>query len=87
MAADGSIDLTWMDDTLITFVADRLGHDQRYAIDPAKIQHDLGWTPQTTFDVGIVRTIEWYLNHQPWVEQVTSGEYIKYYERMYEHRN
>ena len=87
LAVDGSIDLTWMDDTLITFVADRLGHDQRYAIDPAKIQHDLDWTPQTTFDVGIVRTIEWYLNHQPWVEQVTSGEYIKYYERMYEHRN
>ena len=82
-APDGSIDTSWINDDLITFVKDRLGHDQRYAIDPSKIAAELGWTPETPFEQGIVKTIEWYLAHQDWVEQVTSGDYQHYYERMY----
>lgn len=84
--ADGQIDISWINDDLITFVKDRLGHDQRYAIDPTKIKEELGWYPETCFEVGIVKTIEWYLNHQDWVEQVTSGDYQKYYEKMYGNR-
>ena len=86
VGADGEIDISWINDDLITFVKDRLGHDQRYAIDPTKIRKELGWYPETTIEVGIVRTIEWYLNHQEWVEEVTSGDYQKYYERMYKDR-
>lgn len=82
-AADGTIDTSWINEGLITFVKDRLGHDQRYAIDPTKITNALGWYPETKFEVGIVKTIEWYLNNQPWVEEVTSGDYQKYYEQMY----
>lgn len=81
--ADGSISIDWINDDLITFVKDRLGHDQRYAIDPSKIKAELGWYPETTFEVGIVKTIEWNLNNQRWVEEVTSGDYQKYYDRMY----
>ena len=77
------ISIDWINDSLITFVKDRLGHDQRYAIDPTKITNALGWYPETKFEVGIVKTIEWYLNNQPWVEEVTSGDYQKYYEQMY----
>ena len=72
--ADDTIDISWINEDLITFVKDRLGHDQRYAIDPTKITNALGWYPETKFEVGIVKTIEWYLNNQPWVEEVTSGE-------------
>jgi dTDP-glucose 4,6-dehydratase len=68
---------------LITYVADRLGHDQRYAIDPAKIHNELGWLPETNFAAGIEKTIRWYLEHQDWVEEVTTGDYQKYYEQMY----
>ncbi len=68
---------------LITYVADRLGHDARYAIDPTKITTELGWYPETSFEVGIEKTIRWYLDNQTWVEEVTSGEYQKYYEEMY----
>lgn len=71
---------------LIKHVEDRLGHDRRYGIDPSKIKADLGWYPETTFEVGIVKTIDWYLNHQGWMEHVTSGEYQKYYEDMYKNR-
>ena len=81
--AEGQITVDWMDERLITFVRDRLGHDQRYAIDPDKIRRELGWQPETSFEDGIVRTIEWYLTHQEWVGQVTSGDYQHYYERMY----
>lgn len=84
--ADGSISIDWINDNLITFVKDRLGHDQRYAIDPSKIKAELGWYPETTFEVGIVKTIEWNLNNQKWVEEVTSGDYQKYYDRMYGNR-
>ena len=68
---------------LITYVADRLGHDARYAIDPTKITTELGWYPETSFEVGIEKTIRWYLDNQTWVEEVTSGVYQKYYEEMY----
>lgn len=79
----GEIDIEWINDDLITFVKDRLGHDQRYAIDPTKITADLGWMPETMFEEGIVKTIEWYLNNQTWVQEVTSGDYQHYYEKMY----
>lgn len=84
--ADGSISIDWINDSLITFVADRLGHDQRYAIDPTKIKNDLGWYPETMFAEGIVKTIRWNLTHQEWVNEVTSGDYQKYYEQMYANR-
>ena len=71
---------------LIKHVEDRLGHDRRYGIDPAKIKADLGWYPETTFEVGIVKTIDWYLDNQPWMERVTSGAYQKYYAEMYKNR-
>lgn len=86
VVADGSIDISWINDNLISFVKDRQGHDQRYAIDPAKISNELGWLPETTFDKGIVKTIYWYLDNQTWVEEVTSGDYMKYYEQMYGNR-
>lgn len=86
VAADGSIDISWINDNLISFVKDRQGHDQRYAIDPAKISNELGWLPETTFNNGIVKTIYWYLDNQTWVEEVTSGDYMKYYEQMYGNR-
>jgi len=79
--------LEWInEDNLITFVKDRLGHDQRYAIDPTKITKELGWYPETKFEEGIVRTIRWYLENQDWVEEVTSGDYQKYYQQMYGNR-
>lgn len=71
---------------LITFVSDRPGHDRRYAIDPTKIHKELGWLPTTTFDEGIQKTIQWYLDHKPWWERIISGEYADYYEKMYGNR-
>ena len=68
---------------LIKHVEDRLGHDRRYGIDPTKIKTDLGWYPETPFEVGIVKTIDWYLDNQEWVEHVTSGSYQEYYSEMY----
>lgn len=68
---------------LITYVQDRLGHDTRYAIDPTKIAKDLAWYPETDFETGIRKTIKWYLENQEWVNEVTSGDYQKYYEEMY----
>lgn len=65
---------------LITFVEDRAGHDQRYAIDPAKIHADLGWLPETRFAEGIQKTIQWYVSHTDWLENVMSGHYQTYYE-------
>ncbi|MBQ7516770.1 MAG: dTDP-glucose 4,6-dehydratase [Schwartzia sp.] len=73
-------------ESLIEHVTDRKGHDRRYAIDPAKIQAALGWTPATKFEDGIQRTIEWYLAHRPWWEHIISGDYQQYYEKMYGHR-
>ena len=68
---------------LIIYVQDRLGHDMRYAIDPTKIAKDLGWYPETDFETGIRKTVKWYLENQDWVNEVASGEYQKYYEKMY----
>ncbi|MDR0843768.1 MAG: dTDP-glucose 4,6-dehydratase [Tannerella sp.] len=83
---DGQLSTAWINDDLITFVKDRLGHDQRYAIDPAKITKELGWYPETNFEAGIVKTVRWYLEHQDWVEEITQGDYLNYYERMYANR-
>ncbi len=84
--ANGDISIDWINDSLITFVADRLGHDQRYAIDPSKIKAELGWYPETKFADGIVKTIRWNLENQAWIKDVTSGDYQKYYEMMYGNR-
>ncbi|WNX84100.1 dTDP-glucose 4,6-dehydratase [Agathobaculum sp. NTUH-O15-33] len=67
----------------IQFVTDRKGHDQRYAIDPTKIHNELGWLPATKFEDGIKKTIQWYLDNRDWWENILSGEYQDYYERMY----
>ena len=71
---------------MMKHVADRKGHDRRYGIDPEKIKRDLGWYPETTFEVSIKKTIQWYLNHKEWMENVTSGAYQEYYQRMYSNR-
>ena len=71
------------DEGLITFVADRLGHDRRYAIDPTKMQTELGWQPTTLFDEGIKKTIQWYLDNTSWWKRILSGEYQDYYDKMY----
>ena len=71
------------DDDLITFVTDRAGHDLRYAIDSTKLQKELGWEPSLQFEEGIEKTVRWYLDHQDWLDNVTSGDYQKYYETMY----
>ncbi len=73
-------------ESLITFVTDRKGHDMRYAIDPTFIHEKLGWLPETRFADGIQKTIEWYLSHKEWWQEIISGEYQSYYERMYANR-
>ena len=73
-------------ESLIRFVTDRKGHDLRYAIDPAKIHAELGWLPETKFEDGIRKTIDWYLDNKPWWENIISGEYRDYYEKMYADR-
>ncbi len=73
-------------ESLITYVADRKGHDMRYAIDPAKIHRELGWLPETKFADGIKKTIRWYLENREWWQEIISGEYKGYYERMYGNR-
>ena len=73
-------------ESLITYVADRKGHDMRYAIDPSKIHRELGWLPETKFEDGLKKTIDWYLNHREWWETIISGEYRHYYDRMYANR-
>ena len=71
---------------LITYVTDRAGHDLRYAIDSTKLQKELGWEPSLQFEEGIEKTVRWYLDHQEWMDHITSGEYEKYYEEMYRGR-
>lgn len=71
-------------ESLITYVKDRPGHDRRYAIDNTKITTQLGWKPEYTFEAGIRETIRWYLEHEDWVERITSGEYQNYYKNMYQ---
>src|SRR5690606_7008733 len=68
---------------LITFVKDRPGHDLRYAIDATKIKNELGWQPSVTFEQGLQKTIEWYLNNEEWLNHVTSGAYQQYYQKQY----
>ena len=72
--------------SLITYVKDRAGHDMRYAIDAGKIGRELGWKPSITFEQGLERTVDWYLNNQEWTDQITSGRYQQYYEDQYEKR-
>lgn len=81
--AKGNVRIDWINDDLITYVKDRLGHDQRYGIDPSKIKADLGWYPETDFETGIVKTIRWNLENHAWIEAVSGDDYQKYYEQMY----
>jgi len=74
------------DDDLITYVTDRPGHDARYAIDSRKLQKELGWEPSLQFEEGIEKTVKWYLDNQEWMDNVTSGDYQKYYDNMYKDR-
>ena len=74
------------DINLITYVTDRAGHDLRYAIDSTKLQKELGWEPNLQFEEGIEKTVRWYLDNQDWMDNITSGEYEKYYEEMYKGR-
>ena len=71
---------------LITYVTDRLGHDVRYDIDSTKLQKELGWEPSLLFEEGIEKTVKWYLENEAWMDNITSGEYEKYYESMYSNR-
>lgn len=84
--SEGQINIDWINDDLITYVKDRLGHDQRYGIDPEKIKRELGWYPETAFETGIEKTIRWNLENRNWLEEVTSGDYQNYYEKMYRNR-
>jgi dTDP-glucose 4,6-dehydratase len=72
-----------INETLIKHVKDRLGHDRRYAIDPTKIKNELGWEPETRFEDGIKKTIDWYLENQEWMKKVITGEYMEFYEKNY----
>jgi dTDP-glucose 4,6-dehydratase len=71
---------------LITFVKDRPGHDRRYAIDPSKLERELGWTPETGFEEGLANTVDWYFSHRAWWERIISGEYMDYYKMQYGER-
>ncbi len=71
---------------LITHVKDRPGHDLRYAIDASKLISETGWRPDVTFEVGLEKTVDWYLANTAWLNNVTSGEYLKYYNNMYQGR-
>lgn len=73
-------------ESLISYVADRLGHDQRYAIDSTKIVSELNWQPKTNFDLGIKKTIQWYLDNRNWWQEILSGDYQNYYDKMYSNR-
>ncbi len=88
LTAQGSLpDSAFPDLDLITFVTDRLGHDARYAIDSSKLQKELGWEPSLQFEEGIEKTVRWYLDNQEWMDNVTSGDYQRYYEDMYNNRS
>lgn len=75
-----------VDEGLIKHVADRKGHDKRYAIDPEKIGRELGWKPDTAFEDGIELTVDWYLQNADWLRDVTTGAYLEYYDKMYKNR-
>ena len=80
------LDMMGKPQSLITFVTDRPGHDRRYALNTSKITKELGWEPTYSFEEALTVTINWYLNHELWWHKVKSGEYAKYYQRMYSHR-
>ena len=82
----GLADSEYPDMDLITYVTDRAGHDMRYAIDSSKLQKELGWEPSLQFEEGIEKTVKWYLDNEEWLDNVTSGEYEKYYDIMYKNR-
>ena len=71
---------------LITFVQDRAGHDLRYAIDASRLEKELGWLPDMTFEKGMALTVDWYLENEAWLDSVTSGDYLQYYEKQYGNR-
>jgi dTDP-glucose 4,6-dehydratase len=71
---------------LITYVKDREGHDRRYAIDPSKVERELGWKPEMSFEEGIDRTIDWYISNKEWWERIISGDYMQYYKSQYSRR-
>lgn len=83
---DGDERKSSLGENRIRYVKDRKGHDRRYAIDPSKIKAQLGWEPETSFEEGIITTIRWYLENSKWLNEVTSGEYEKYYSKMYPNR-
>ena len=85
-SATGETTETYPDMDLITYVTDRLGHDARYAIDSTKLQKELGWEPSLQFEEGIEKTIKWYLENEVWMDNITSGDYMKYYSDMYDIR-
>jgi len=74
------------DESLISFVKDRPGHDKRYAMDFSKIKNELGWSPKYNFDEAIKKTIKWYSEHKNWLNNLVSGAYMEYYEKMYKNR-
>ena len=74
------------DESLIEYVADRPGHDRRYAIDASKIEKELGWKPETNFEEGIVKTLNWYLANEDWVNNILSGNYLQDYDRLFVNR-
>jgi dTDP-glucose 4,6-dehydratase len=73
-------------ESLITYVTDRAGHDMRYAIDATKLENELNWRPSLEFEEGLAITVDWYLENNAWVEEITSGSYREYYDNMYENR-
>lgn len=84
--AEQSADSTGMDESLLTYVTDRPGHDRRYAIDAAKSMAELGWKPRIPFDQGIADTVRWYLANRQWLDDIVSGDYRTYYDKMYSNR-
>ena len=80
------LDIMGKPQCLMTFVADRLGHDRRYAIDANKLTRELGWVPEYSFEEALTITVNWYLNNEPWWRKIKSGEYFKYYETMYSNK-
>ena len=77
---------TGTSEKLITYVTDRAGHDLRYAIDATKIKDELGWVPSLQFEEGLEKTVDWYLKNEEWLNGVTSGDYLKYYDSHYANR-
>ena len=87
MLPEGDPRKALVSEDLITYVTDRKGHDRRYAIAPDKIRSELGWEPETMFEDGIRRTIQWFFENEEWMKNVTSGDYQKYYDEMYSNAN